>query len=107
MAPVPGEAFSEEGDADPLATALVVGTSDLNKSEPVSINENFVASIAGVKFEGQETEDDTYKLMRTSIVVRRANNILWVSIVVMVGDVYFGYQHHDYGAARGVVSKRD
>jgi hypothetical protein len=84
MAPVPGEAFSEEGDADPLATALVVGTSDLNESEPVSINENFVASIAGVKFEGQETEDDTYKLMRTSIVVRRASNILWVSIVVMV-----------------------
>ncbi len=36
-----------------------------------------------MKFEGQETEDDTYKLMRTSLVVRRANNILWVSIVVM------------------------
>jgi hypothetical protein len=37
-----------------------------------------------VKFEGRETEDDTYKLMRTSLVVRRANNILWVSIIVMV-----------------------
>ncbi len=29
MAPESGEAFSEEGDVDPLATALVVGTSDL------------------------------------------------------------------------------
>ncbi len=83
MEPVPGEAFGEESDADPLATALVVGPSDVNTSEPVSINENFVASIAGVKFEGHVSQDDTYKLMRTSIAMRRANNILFVSIVVM------------------------
>jgi hypothetical protein len=82
-APVPEEA-PEEVVVDPLATTLVVGASDLNKSEPVSINENFVASIPGVKFEGQVTEDDAYKLMRTSLVMRRASNILWVSIVVMV-----------------------
>jgi Domain of unknown function (DUF4436) len=80
---VPKEA-PEEAVVDPLVTTLVVGASDLNESETVPINENFVASITGVKFEGQVTQDDAYKLMRTSLVMRRANNILWVSVVVMV-----------------------
>jgi Domain of unknown function (DUF4436) len=81
-APVPEEASSTD-DADPLATALVVGTNELNKSETVSINENFVASIPGVRFEGEVTQNDTLKLMRTSIVMRRARNVVMVSIVVM------------------------
>jgi Domain of unknown function (DUF4436) len=83
VAPVPEE-VPEDVSADPLATTLVVGASDLSESETVPINENFVASITGVKFEGQVTQDDAYKLMRTSLVVRRANNILFVSIAVMV-----------------------
>jgi hypothetical protein len=79
--PVLEEAASA-GDSDPIGTGLVVGTSDLNKSELVPINENFVASIPGVRFEGQVTQDDTYKLMRTSIVMRRARNVVTVSIAV-------------------------
>jgi Domain of unknown function (DUF4436) len=82
-APV-SEETSSAGDADPLATALVVGTSDLNKSETVPINESFVASITGVKFEGQVTQDATNKLMRTSIVMRRARNVIVVSVSVML-----------------------
>jgi Domain of unknown function (DUF4436) len=71
-------------NADPLATTLVVGASDLERSEPVPINENFVASIAGIKFEGTVTQNDTYKLMQTTIALRRANNVISVSIIVMV-----------------------
>jgi hypothetical protein len=81
-APVPEET-STVGDADSLVTGLVVGTSDLNKSETVSIKEIFVASITSLKFDGQVKEDEALKLMRTSIVMRRANNVIYVSIVVM------------------------
>jgi hypothetical protein len=80
---IPADASSAT-DADPLATALVVGASDLNKSETVPIKENFVASIAGVKFTGQANEDKTSKVMRTSLVMRRASNVLFVSMAVMV-----------------------
>ena len=73
----------KQGDADPIPTKLVVVQSDLNESETVSIKENFVASITGLKFEGQLTQGDAYRVMRTSVVMRRANNVMTVSIVVM------------------------
>ena len=73
----------QEPDVDPITTALVVGVSDLHKSESVSIKENFDASITGVKFKGQVTEEDTYKMTRTSVEMRRANNVMSVSIIVM------------------------
>ena len=82
--PVPDEDANEEPDVDPITTALVVGVSDVHKSELASIKENFVASITGVKFYGQVTEEDTYKMTRTSIEMRRANNVIIVSIIVMV-----------------------
>ena len=66
-----------------MITTLVVGLSDLHRNEAVPIHENFVASIAGVKFEGRAAEGDTYKLMRTSLVMRRANNVILVSVIVM------------------------
>ena len=81
--PVPRGDADEEPDVDPITTALVVGVSDLHKSESVSIKENFVASITGVKFEGQVIEDDAYKLTRTSVEMGRANNVIIISIVVM------------------------
>jgi hypothetical protein len=71
-------------NTDPLATTLIVGASDLDRSETIPIKENFVASIPGVKFIGTVTKDDTYKLMRTSIAMRRANNVVTISIMVMV-----------------------
>lgn len=83
MVPLPEPATTDVADGA-ISTGLVVGTSDLTKSEPVPINETFVATLPGVKFEGQVTEDDTYKLVRTSVVVRRANNVISVSIMVMV-----------------------
>ena len=82
--PVPGRDTDAEPEVDPITTGLVVGVSDLHKSESVSIKENFTASITGVKFEGQVTEQDTYKLVETSIEMRRANNVISVSIIVMV-----------------------
>ena len=82
--PVPEEDASEEPDVDPIATGLVVGASDLDRSESVSIKENFAASITGVKFDGVLSETDIFKLMRTSILMRRANNVISVSIIVMV-----------------------
>jgi Domain of unknown function (DUF4436) len=81
--PVPEGDAGEEPDVDPITTGLVVGVSDLHRSESASIKENFDASITGVKFEGQVIEEDAYKLTRTSIQMRRANIVITVSIVVM------------------------
>jgi hypothetical protein len=79
--PVPEDTLQD--NADPLATTLIVGASDLDRSETIPIKENFVASIAGIKFDGTITQNDTYKLMQTSIAMRRANNVISVSIMVM------------------------
>lgn len=68
---------------DPLTTTLVVGTNDLDSSETVPINENFTAIFSGIKFDGTVTVDDTYKLMHTTVEMRRANNVISVSLIVM------------------------
>jgi hypothetical protein len=67
----------------PLASSLVIETSDLDRSETVPINENFTAVFSGIKFEGTIAVDDTYKLMHTTIEIRRANNVISVSLMVM------------------------
>ncbi len=79
--PVPEE--NPEEDADPLATTLIVGASDLDHSETIPINETFTASIPGIKFDGTVTPGDTYKLMHTAISMRRAYNVIAVSLAVM------------------------
>jgi hypothetical protein len=74
-----------ESNADPdSATSLIIGTSDLSHSETIPIMENFTASIPGIKFSGTVTQDDTYKLMQTTIAMRRANNVISVSVFVMI-----------------------
>jgi hypothetical protein len=73
----------EDNNTDPLATTLIVGTSDLDHSETISINETFTASIPGIKFDGTVSPDDTYKLMHTTISMRRANTVITVSLAVM------------------------
>src|SRR5260370_42405061 len=80
--PVPADNLDE--GADPLATTLIVGASDLDHSETIPIKENFIASIPGVKFEGVITQNDTYKLMHTAIAMRRASNVISVSMFVMM-----------------------
>lgn len=80
--PVPPENLDE--NADPSATSLIVGSSDLDHSETIPIKENFIASIPGIKFEGEISQDDTYKLMHTAIAMRRANNVISISIFVMI-----------------------
>jgi hypothetical protein len=70
--------------ADRLATTLVVGTNDLESSETVPINENFTAIFSGIKFDGTVTVDDAYKLMHTTIEMRRANSVISVSLIVMI-----------------------
>jgi len=73
-----------EDDADSLSnSALIVGTSDLNHSETIPIQEDFTASISGIKFSGAVNHDGTYKLMRTTIAMRRANNVITLSLIVM------------------------
>lgn len=80
--PVPEENLDE--NVDPLASTLIVGASDLDRSETIPINENFVASLPGFKFDGTVTQNETYKLMQTGIAIRRANNIISVSVFVMI-----------------------
>jgi hypothetical protein len=73
-----------EDDADSLSnSALIIGTSDLNHNETIPIQEDFTASISGIKFSGAANQDDTYKLMRTTIAMRRANNMISLSLIVM------------------------
>jgi hypothetical protein len=69
--------------ANPLSTTLLVGTNDLDSSETIPINESFTATFPGIKFEGTVTVDDTYKLMHTTVEMRRANNVITVSLMVM------------------------
>jgi hypothetical protein len=80
--PVPEDNLDE--NTDPLATTLIVGASDLDRSETIHIKENFIASIPGVKFDGTVTQNDTYKLMHTTIAMRRANNVITVSVMIMI-----------------------
>jgi Domain of unknown function (DUF4436) len=49
----------------------------------IPVNESFTATFTGIKFDGTVTEDETYKLMHTTIEMRRANNVISVSLVVM------------------------
>ena len=79
--PPPDDTLDE--NADPLATTLIVGANDLDNSEPIPIKENFVASIPGIKFDGTVTENSTYKLMQTAVTMRRANNVITISLMVM------------------------
>jgi hypothetical protein len=79
--PLPEDSIDE--NADPLATTLIVGANDLDESEPVPVKENFVASIPGIKFDGTVNENTAYKLMQTSIAMRRANNVIGISLMVM------------------------
>jgi Domain of unknown function (DUF4436) len=80
--PVPEENLGE--NIDPLASTLIVGASDLDRSETIPINENFVASLPGFKFNATVTQNETYKLMQTAVVMRRANNVICVSVFVMI-----------------------
>jgi hypothetical protein len=79
--PPPDDTLDENTDS--LSTTLIVGASDLDNSEPVPIKENFVASIPGIKFAGTITENSTYKLMQTAVEMRRANNVISISLMVM------------------------
>jgi len=79
--PLPAQNLDEDDDA--LATSLIVRTTDLDRSETIPINERLIASSPGVKFDGVITEDDTYKLMHTTIAMRRANSVISVSLLVM------------------------
>jgi hypothetical protein len=74
-----------EDNTDPLATNLVVSARYLDNTETVAIREDFTASLPGVKFNGVITQDDKNKLMSTAIGMRRANNVISVSIMVMAG----------------------
>ena len=80
--PLPADIFKE--NASPSSTTLIVGSSDLDNNETIPINENFIASIPGIKFEGAISENDSYKLMHTTVTVRRANNVISISIFVMI-----------------------
>jgi hypothetical protein len=72
-----------DANADPLTTTLVLGTNDLDRNETIPIRESFTATFSGIKFEGTVTEDETYKLMHTTIEMRRANNVIILSLIVM------------------------
>jgi hypothetical protein len=68
---------------DPLVTTLVVGANDIDRSETIPINESVTGTFPGIKFNGTVTADDTYKLMHATIEIRRANNVISLSLIVM------------------------
>jgi hypothetical protein len=82
-APLPEETPPVE-TLDPLESPLIVGSSDLVQSETVTIKENFSVSIPGFKFEGNVAPVGEYKLMHSAVTIRRAHNVVVVSVAVMV-----------------------
>ncbi len=82
-APLPEETPPVE-TLDPLESPLIVGSSDLVQSETVTIKENFSVSIPGFKFEGNVAPVGEYKLMHSTVTIRRARNVVVVSVAVMV-----------------------
>jgi hypothetical protein len=85
---VPVATEPREDSSEPIANSLVIGTSDLEHSETLSIREDFTASLPGIKFFGTVTQDQANKLMHTTIAMRRANNVVSVSVIVMT--IMFG-----------------
>ena len=62
----------------------LVGETDVTQSEPVPIRETFTASIPGIKFTGDLAEVGRFKVSRNNLTIRRANNSILISILVMV-----------------------
>lgn len=63
---------------------LVVSAGDLEKSVPLPVLERVNASIPQFKFNGSITHDDAEKVTRTEISARRANNVIFSSLVIMI-----------------------
>jgi hypothetical protein len=82
--PVPDEEISPTDNIDPLTSPLIVGNSDFVHSETATIKENFSVSIPGFKFEGSVSQVSELKLMHSIVTIRRANNVIVVSVAVMV-----------------------
>jgi hypothetical protein len=70
---------------DPLDSNLIVGANYLDHSEPIEIVENFTASTPGIKFSGAVVPNGRNKRMRTSVVLHRANYVILVSMLAMMG----------------------
>ena len=83
----PIQTESLEDNIAPPASNLVVSASYLDSSDIVTVGEDFTASLPGVKFNGAVTQDDGNKLMNTAIEMRRANNVICVSVMVMAGMI--------------------
>jgi hypothetical protein len=94
-----------EDSSDPIANSLVIGTSDLEHSETLSIREDFTASLPGIKFFGTVAQDQANKLMHTTIAMRRANNVVSVSVIVMT--IMFGLAISIMGMVFQMTASRD
>lgn len=71
--------------SDPIEPGgLVVSAGDLEQSIPLPVLERVNASIPQFKFNGSITHDDVEKVTRTQIAARRANNVIFSSLVIMV-----------------------
>jgi len=63
---------------------LGVGTSALQQNNPVPISLALTASVPGIKFAGQTVRSDESQLIRIALKLRRADNLICVSILVML-----------------------
>jgi len=63
---------------------LGVGTSALQQNNPVPISLALTASVPGIKFAGQTVRSDESQLIRIALKLRRADNLIGLSILVML-----------------------
>jgi len=63
---------------------LTVGTSAFQQNNPVPISLALTASVPGFKFAGQTIRSDESQLIRIALKLRRADNLIGVSILVML-----------------------
>jgi hypothetical protein len=63
---------------------LTVGTSALQQNDSVPISLALTASVPGIKFAGQTIRSGENQLIRITLKLRRADNLIGVSILVML-----------------------
>lgn len=84
-APVGGPFVGPDPLFEPVEPGgLVLGAGDLEQSVPLPVRERVDASIPQFKFNGTVTHDDVKMLTQTHVSARRANSVIFSSVVIMV-----------------------
>lgn len=63
---------------------LAVSSSEMQQNAPVALSTSTSASIPGIRFEGDVSQGNTQEPIRIALHLTRANNVITVSLIVML-----------------------